>query len=58
MSDPNYMHEFLPNRKGLCKQITTLGHCGKPEDAPVHVRWKEKEKEVTEGEENENQQAD
>lgn len=39
MSDPNYEHEFMPNRKGLCKQVFRDGHCCKPEDDIVHVRW-------------------
>ena len=41
MSDPNYMHEFWPNRKGLCKQIVGDRHCGKPEDFIVHNRYKQ-----------------
>lgn len=44
MTDPNYAHEFNPNRQGLCKEIIggrKLGysHCGDPKEALVHVRW-------------------
>ena len=35
MSDPNYMHEFCPNRKGIC----ILCH-GSKEERP-HVRWQQ-----------------
>ncbi len=44
MSDPNYAHQFDPNRNGLC--IATVGGkkrgywmCHLPEEAPVHKRW-------------------
>ena len=42
MSDPNYAHEFNPNKHGLCKYI--IGGrkhpriCHLPEDAEIHVR--------------------
>ncbi len=44
MSDPNYMHEFWPNRKGTCQEMVTPGprNCGLTEDAPVHQRYKDK----------------
>ncbi len=51
MSDPNYEHEFMPNRKGTCKRIVSAAHCGEREDFPAHVRWVERhpEPEVCEG---------
>ena len=42
MTDPNYEHEFWPNRKGTCQRVVSGGHCHLPEDAPVHVRWEER----------------
>jgi len=42
MTDPNYEHEFFPNRKGTCQRIVSAAHCGLPEDAPAHVRWEER----------------
>lgn len=39
MSDPNYMHEFDPSRKGLCKVLAGGRHCGLAEDAIVHKRF-------------------
>lgn len=45
MSDPNYAHEFSPNRNGLCKDIVSGKHCHLPEDAVVHLRWKPQEDE-------------
>lgn len=37
MSDPNYMHEFDPNRKGLCTiPIPVCPKCG---CSNVHVEW-------------------
>ena len=44
MSDRNYMHEFLPNRRGVCKQYLSNGLCHEPEDAIVHKRWEESER--------------
>ncbi len=41
MSDPTYMHEFDPSRKGLCKRIAGGKHCQKPENAIVHQRFVE-----------------
>ncbi|KKL05757.1 hypothetical protein LCGC14_2602820, partial [marine sediment metagenome] len=38
MSDPNYAHQFLPNRGGLCKLIVSGSHCGLSEDVAVHRR--------------------
>lgn len=35
MSDPNYMHEYFPNRKGVC----ILCH-GSEAEKP-HVRWQQ-----------------
>lgn len=40
MSDPNN-HEFLPNRKGLCKDVVGSRHCGLPEDARPHRLWRD-----------------
>jgi len=39
MSDPNYAHEFEPNKRGVCKRIVGGGHCGLPEDHKVHKRF-------------------
>jgi hypothetical protein len=48
MSDPRYAHEFMPNRRGLCKYIVKYAHCGKPENASEHVRWAERVKRTEE----------
>jgi hypothetical protein len=45
MSDPRYMHEFWPNKKGLCKRIVGCQMCHEPEDAEVHQRFVRKQKE-------------
>ena len=42
MSDPNYEHPFIPNRKGLCKFVLKDHHCGEPEDDIRHLRWAER----------------
>jgi hypothetical protein len=42
MGDPNYMHEFWPNRKGKCQALVSGSYCGLTEDALVHQRCKEK----------------
>ena len=47
MSDPRYEHEFLPNRKGRCKQIIGFEHCGEDENFPPHIRWAERHQMVT-----------
>jgi len=39
VSDPNYSHEFVPNKKGLCKQIVSGSLCHQGEQALVHTRW-------------------
>lgn len=39
MSDPRHAHEFLPNRKGQCKQIVGTEMCHKPQDAIEHMRF-------------------
>lgn len=41
MSDPNFAHEFSPNRNGLCKTIVSGCHCHKNENDIVHVRWEQ-----------------
>ena len=35
MSNPYYMHEFLPNRKGICI------FCHDSKEANPHVRWQQ-----------------
>jgi hypothetical protein len=42
MSDPNYEHEFKPNRKGFCKRVLKYEQCGKQKDDIMHLRWEEK----------------
>lgn len=46
MTDPNYMHEFWPNRKGTCQLVVSGKHCGLSETAQVHARFKAKQKEA------------
>jgi hypothetical protein len=41
MADPRHMHEFIPNRKGRCKRIVGSEHCGLPECAIAHARYRE-----------------
>lgn len=48
MSDPNYEHPFMPNRKGLCKFVLKDRHCGEPEDDIRHLRWAERRSVVAE----------
>lgn len=38
MSDPNYAHEFVPNREGRCRVIIGSRICAEPESAAVHQR--------------------
>ena len=42
MSTIGQPHEFLPNRKGTCKQIVGAVICGLPEDARARVLWASK----------------
>jgi hypothetical protein len=44
--DPNYAHEFNPNRQGFCKSIIRGRICGLPEEWTAHIRFAEKEKEL------------
>lgn len=39
--DPNYLHEFNPNRHGYCKSIISGRHCGLGDIADVHVRYEQ-----------------
>ena len=44
MSNPYYMHEYHPTRKGRCGFIyggNHSHHCAEPEDALVHQRYKD-----------------
>lgn len=36
--DPNYTHEWEPNRQGLCKQIVSGRICHQVESSEVHRR--------------------
>jgi len=40
MSDPNYAHEYDPNRQGKCKRIVGNEICHLGADADVHTRFK------------------
>lgn len=40
------MHEFDPNRRGLCKVHVSGRMCHLPVDAPVHTRFEDKQKEI------------
>lgn len=46
------MHEFTPNKKGLCTHPIGLETCYRPETALPHQRWKEKEQKEKRGEAN------
>jgi hypothetical protein len=48
MSDPNYMHEFVSNAKGVCKQIVSGSYCHLPKSATVHQRFKPQENDESE----------
>jgi hypothetical protein len=42
VSDPNYMHEFSPNRNDKCKSIVSGRICGMPVEYEAHTRYAEK----------------
>jgi hypothetical protein len=39
MTNPNYEHEFFPNRKGTCQRVVSGRHCGERENFPPHTLW-------------------